>query len=228
MDDVVGGSWTSLWAGYVVCGHDCRGIRHIEKPCPACGGPPYDLTPETFSDGEFEFTVPRAFMGAEGRYEDYVYLEMLQREWEPPAEEFGRFVHFPGGGRPSPRAALVLLFWTYFETRLERLHRTAMRSLPKRVLADQLRRYSGIGSRLFDLDRINFSTTYFDDLATHGFEGVSEVMKDIHRRRNDFAHGNPQAIDDATVQRLVKHLKDEHEAWIAVFNARVRSGLGET
>jgi hypothetical protein len=100
----------------------------------------------------------------------------------------------------------------------------AMRTLPPPVLKDQLRRYSGIGSRLFDLYRIYFGTTYFDDLTAHGFEKVSDLLKDVHHRRNAFTHGKPQAINDATVSTLVGGLKDEHEAWIAVYNSRVQSG----
>jgi len=42
----------------------------------------------------------------------------------------------------------------------------------------------------------------------------------IQERRNLFAHGQPQAIDDALVQAVVEKLKAEHEAWIAVFNKR--------
>ncbi|RWB19921.1 MAG: hypothetical protein EOQ40_17465 [Mesorhizobium sp.] len=164
-----------------------------------------------------------AFAGAEGRYEDHIYLQMLQREWERPVAEFERFSHFADAERPSARAALVLLFWSYFETRIERLHRTAMRALPQRVLDDELRRYSGIGTRLFDLYKIFFGTNYFDDLRVNGFPGVADLLKDIHERRNAFAHGRPQAINDLTVNALVENLKAEHDAWIAVYNSRVMS-----
>jgi hypothetical protein len=170
-----------------------------------------------------EMVIHPAFAGAEGRYEDYIYLQMLQREWERPTAEFERFSHFADSERPSARAALVLLFWGYFETRIERLHRTAMRALPQRVLDDELRRYSGIGSRLYDLYKIFFGTNYFDDLRAQGFPSVAELLKDIHERRNEFTHGRPQAINDATVNALVENLKAEHEAWIAVYNSRVRS-----
>ena len=220
-DDVPQTPWTSLWSGYIGCGGNCFGIRRIDVACPACGGAPFDTTPQVIVlDGD-EHIVPVAFMGAEGRYEDYVYLQMLQREWERPAAEFERFEHFSDAERPSARAALVILFWGYFETRIERLHRAAMRSLPERVLNDQLRRYSGIGSRLYDLYKIFFGTTYFDDLRCQGFEAIADLLKDVHDRRNQFAHGRPQAINDATVLALVANLKAEHEAWIAVFNSRV-------
>lgn len=35
--------------------------------------------------------MSRTFMGAEGRYEDYVYLEMMQREWNRPIESEDSF-----------------------------------------------------------------------------------------------------------------------------------------
>ncbi|WP_407114747.1 hypothetical protein [Bradyrhizobium sp. LMG 9283] len=166
--------------------------------------------------------LPATFAGAEGRYEDYIYLQMLQREWERPVVEFQTFAHVGDAERPSARAALALLFWGYFETRIERLHRTAMRNLPQRVLDDTLRRYSGIGQRLYELYKIFHGTNYFDDLRAHGFLAVAELLHDIHRRRNEFTHGKPQAINDATVNALVANLKAEHEAWIAVYNSRVK------
>jgi len=222
-DELPGNSWTSVWSGYVRCGADCHGIRRIDVACPACGSGPFDTSPQVITMDGRQITVPAAFMGAEGRYEDYIYLQMLQREWERPVAEFQTFAHFAEAERPSAQAALVLLFWGYFETRIERLHRAAMRKLPPRVLDDALRRYSGIGSRLYDLYKIFFGTNYFDDLRAHGFASVADLLTDVHQRRNEFSHGKPQAINDATVAALVEHLKDEHEAWIAVYNSRLKS-----
>jgi hypothetical protein len=42
----------------------------------------------------------------------------------------------------------------------------------------------------------------------------------VQEQRNQFAHGQPQAIDDNLVKSVVEKLKVEHEAWIAVFNKR--------
>lgn len=181
-----------------------------------------DTTPQTLTINGREMTFPAVFAGAEGRYEDYVYLQMLQREWERPIAEFEGFAHFPEGERPSARAAFVLLFWGYFETRIERLLRAAMNELPQRVLDDALRRYSGIGGRIYDLYKIFFDKTYFDDVQSQGYPNIADLLKDIHSRRNDFAHGKPQAINDVIVRALAENLKLEHEAWIAVFNFRVR------
>lgn len=189
-------------------------------PCPPCDFGPLDTSPQTVTIDGREFTVGAAFMGPEGRVEDYIYLQMLQREWELPIVEFQTFANVADAERPSARAAVVLLFWGYFETRIERL--SAMRKLPQRVLDDQLKRYSGIGSRLYDLYKIFFGMTYFDDLRDHGFVTVADLLSDIHRRRNEFSHGRPQAINEATVNALVENLKAGHEAWIAIYNSRVR------
>jgi hypothetical protein len=33
-----GGSWATLWHGYILCG-DCSGIRKVAEDCPACKSP---------------------------------------------------------------------------------------------------------------------------------------------------------------------------------------------
>jgi hypothetical protein len=53
------------------------------------------------------------------------------------------------------------------------------------------------------------------------FPAVADLLNDIHQRRNEFSHGKPQAISEAIVIALVENLKDEHEAWITVFNSLV-------
>jgi hypothetical protein len=223
-DGVPGNSWASLWSGYVTCGAaGCPGIRRIDVSCPACGSGPFDTSPQKIIVDGQEMTIPAAFAGAEGRYEDYIYLQMLQREWERPVTEFQTFAHVSGAEGPSARAALVLLFWGYFETRIERLLRAALRKQPQQVIDNALRRYSGVGPRLYDMYNKFFQTNYFDDLRAYGFAGVADLLNDIHQRRNEFSHGTPQAINDATVTALVDNLKNEHEAWIAVYNSRVGS-----
>lgn len=213
-------SWASLWSGCILCG-TCCGIRRVDETCPNCGA---DVTSDLPLDLEFEpgrrVSVQRVFAGAEGRYEDHVYLQMLQREWERPAPAFERFEFFAEDERPSARAALVLLFFSYFETRLERLLRGGMHSLPESVSEDLLDRYSAVGARLYRLYRIAFGCTYFEDLSALGYDRIATLLIDLHKRRNEFVHGRPQAIDDSSVSALVEALKDEHESWIAAFNLR--------
>jgi hypothetical protein len=212
-------SWTALWSDYIICGN-CSGIRKFDASCLACGDGPITVKPQVMLIDGVEVEVYPAFMGAEGRYEDYIYLQMLQREWERPATEFERFAHFSDDERPSARAALVLLFWGYFETRLDRLLRGAMRNLPLSVLDHLMERNSSIGSRLKRLYRILFGCTYFDDLVQCGFPEVAQLLERIQKSRNDFVHGQPKAINDEMVTAIVTRLKVEHESWIAVFNKR--------
>jgi hypothetical protein len=168
------------------------------------------------TDDESEVTIYEALMGAEGRYEDYIYIDMIEREWNRP---------LPAGlgheTATAPRAAVVLLFWSYFETRIERLLRAGMRGVPERIREDCLRRYSSIGARLNNFYRVVFDSRYADDLGAAGFPLVASHLAVAQERRNRFVHGDPRAIDDDLAMSVVSMLKDEHEAWIAVFNRRV-------
>jgi hypothetical protein len=214
--------WSRLWSDYIACG--CGGIRRVHQPCPACNSPAYDLSKGLeiirLADGQ-EIEVSPTFAGAEGRYEDYIYLRMIEREWKRPVDDPDPFLGLPAESRPSPRAAIVLLFWTYFETRVERLLRVGARALPEPVADDLLRRYSFVTHRLDQLYPMLFGATYSADLAVAGYDDVWDHLTRVRQRRNDFAHGKPQAIDDALVESVVQMLKREHEAWIAVFNKRV-------
>jgi len=171
-------------------------------------------------DNGREFVVHPAVMGAEGRYEDWVYLRMIEREWKRPVLEQDRFPNSSPEAGPSPRASIVILFWSYFETRIERLLRAGLREVPARILDDTLRRYSAIGARLNDFYRVAFDSTYKKDLEEVGHGQIWAHLAQVQERRNAFAHGQPQAIDDALVQAVVEKLKAEHDSWIAVFNKR--------
>lgn len=214
-------SWTILWSQYVICGH-CHGIRLLEGACRVCGDPLPSLEPQMvrLADGR-EIAVSASFAGAEGRYEDWVYLNMIEREWKRPVLDSDSFPEFSSHDGPSPKASIVLLFWSYFETRIERLLRAGLREVPQRLLDDALRRYSSIGARMSDFYRVAFASTYRQDLESVGYGQVWSHLIRIQERRNLFAHGQPQAIDDILVQAAVEMIKVEHEAWIEVFNKRV-------
>ncbi len=166
------------------------------------------------------FTAIPAQMGAEGRYEDYIYLQLLEREWKRPVTEEDRLAEPDPSRRPSPRAAIIVLFWSYFETRVDRLLRASMRVVPPRLTDDTLQRYSSIGARLDRLYRVLFQTTYWADLTDLGFDDMRHHLLHVQERRNAFAHGNPSSIDDSLVATVVENLKREHEAWIAAYNRR--------
>ena len=73
--------------------------------------------------------------------------------------------------------------------------------MPARILGDMLRRYSAIGARLRDsFYRVAFDSTYKADLEAAGYADVWSHLAQVQERRNLFAHGQPQAIDDALVQ----------------------------
>lgn len=215
-----GRSWAHLWFGYIICG-DCSGIRTTAADCPACGSPPPVAREHVVrsADGS-EYTVRDAFMGAEARYEDWIYLRMLEKEWKRPLSDIELLSDVPDSMRPSARASVVLIFWSYFETRIDRLFRQAMRDIPDAIQKDLLRRYATIGARLDRLYTIVFASTYWSDLAELGFEQVAGLLKSVQKQRNEFAHGKPAAIDDSLVKNVVASLQSEHEGWIAIFNKR--------
>ncbi len=151
-------SWSGLWSGYTICGR-CHGIRAVSGACGVCGDPPYDAKPYLVRDEKGkEFLVHPAVTGAEGRYEDWVYLQMIEREWKRPVLQEDRFPGSSPDAGPSPRASIVILFWSYFETRIERLLREGLRAIPSRILDDTLRRYSAVGTRLNDFYRVAFDS----------------------------------------------------------------------
>ena len=214
-----GRSWFSLWSGYVRCG--CGAIRTTEASCPVCGDS-LDLDWVVVRDpAGNEYRVPPVFNGAEGRYEDWVYLRMLESEWLRPVEAT-LYESIPEGHRPSARAIVVLVFWTYFETRIERLFRVTAEGVPAKLMEHLLERFPVVGRRLDSLYRVVFSTTYLADLNDLGYGKVGALIRRVQKSRNSFAHGHPEAIDDALVEDLVAGLKDEHEAYIAVFNRRLK------
>ena len=216
-------SWTSLWDGYIICGQ-CGGIRTIEGECPVCkcGIPSQRFIKVNDIDGK-EFEVPmNTFMGAEGRYEDYVYLNMLEYEWRRPVSKYDKLSFLSQDKRPAAKAIIVLVFWTYFETRIERLLDNAMRDLPNSIRQNLLKRYQSISARIDELYKILFgkSNSYFLDLENQGFENIAKLLHSIQEKRNEFMHGKPEAIDDMLIEDIVGSLKEEHESWIKVFNLR--------
>lgn len=138
--------WASLWYGYIRYG--CGGIRSTEAQCPVCGEGLPNLDEEVVRDTDGnEYHVPPTFMGAEGRYEDWIYLRMLQREWLRTADA-ELYDSIPENHRPSARAIVVLVFWSYFETRVQRLFRETARTVPEKVMDYLLDRYSSVGARM--------------------------------------------------------------------------------
>ena len=75
-----GRSWSTLWSPYECCA--CGGTRASAAVCPVCEEPATEREWVTLRDADGgEVRVPPLVAGAEGRYEDWVYLRMLEREW---------------------------------------------------------------------------------------------------------------------------------------------------
>jgi hypothetical protein len=170
-------------------------------------------------DGTSVEVLP-ALRGAEARYEDWIYLRLIEREWSRPLTDADRYLDIDENHRPSSRALVILLFWTYFETRIERLFLEGLQAVPSGIARDLLQRYGSVGSRLERLYKTLWATTYWADLQELGFASVSQLLQAVQLARNDFMHGKPEAINDALVEELVCSLGEEHESWIAVFNRR--------
>ena len=219
-------SWFSLWSGYIRC--VCGGIRSPEAQCAVCDKelPNLDWVVVHDTDGN-EHRVPPVFNGAEGGYEDWVYLRLLEREWLRPVEA-ELYDSIPKDHRPSARAIVVLMFWSYFETRIQRLFRETAEAVPKMVMDHLLERHSSVGARMDRLYKVVFSTTYRADLSDLGYGKVAALLRRVQECRNRFTHGHPEAIDDALVEKLVAGLKEEHEGWIAVFNRRLKEARKQT
>ena len=223
VDDLPPGtSWTSLWSGYILCG-ECSGIRQLSDPCPACGASlPKDVERTIRLDDGREYPIAVVYMGAETRYEDYIYLQLLESEWERIGPRPAPQSRLPHTAEVSQGATLVLLFWTYFEARIDYFIRQALRDkVPARFLEDAMKRYSSIGPRLNEFYKVAFDTTYRADLASLGYSDVSAHLLRVQTQRNEFIHGTPQSISDALATSVVGMLKREHESWIAIYNRRV-------
>jgi hypothetical protein len=70
------------------------------------------------------------------------------------------------------------------------------------------------------LYRILFDTRIEVDLGKLGYGTVYDHLLKIQSRRNDFIHGNAEAIDDGLVCETVERLHDVQAAWVALYNLR--------
>lgn len=215
--------WSTLWHHLTLC--SCGAIKTNET-CSVCRVRPVYQPIEYVDEAGQKLHIPRAEMGAEGRCEDWLYLDIIQREWLRPAgaNTEGMLKH----NQISERAPVVLLFWTYFESRIERLVRLGMKQLREPLREDILTRYSSVGARMDRLYKLVFGTTYFEDLRAVNAEPIVTLLAEIQKRRNEFAHGHPAAISDELAEQVVSNLRDEHFAWISVFNRRVAALRVET
>jgi hypothetical protein len=144
-------------------------------------------------------------------------MQMMQREWTRSTSDH-EFETFPMLKLMSTKASVVLLYWTYFETRIERLLKVGLDGIPDHLSKDMLSRYSSISARLDKLYKVVFDSTYYNDLKALGYEHLVSHITHVQKKRNEFIHGNPRAIDDELVYSVVRNLQEDHEAWIKIYN----------
>lgn len=213
--------WYGAWQGRIRCG-TCEALMKLDAPCPICAADYRDLKPEeVMIDGALH-RVPSALCGALD-WSHYSMLKMMHHDWLRPRAE-GEDLP-PAAHKPSSKALVVLLFWTYFESLMSWYFEAATANLPKPVAADILGRYAAIGARLDRLSRILFEKSYGEDLRALGFPTICSHLTNLQKQRNAFMHGDPEAIDDSLVEETVRRLPDFHEAWIATFNLRCAQRL---
>lgn len=211
------GSWLGAWSGLIHCGN-CHALMNGGQ-CPGCG---HVLTTNEWMtvtiDGR-EHKVPANTYEGALSWTAHSLLGLMKREWERPLlpEEPSSV---PFAKQCSQRVLVVILFWTLFEHLMDQFFQTALNRLPRGVRVELLRRHQSIGSRMGRLYTMLFDASIKADLDTLGHGTVYDHLLKIQSRRNDFIHGDAEAIDDGLVRETVERLHDVQAAWVALYNLR--------
>jgi len=211
-------NWWGIWSGLSHCGR-CHALSKLTA-CPHCGYEPEPTVVQTETIDGVARDVPRFITQGAMSWSTNVLLQLMKREWARPGIELDYFSHRPPERQPSQRMMIVLLFWTLFEHLMDRFFDAATASFPEGVSRDLLRRYASIGSRMDRLYGLLFEVSLQEDLSALGHASIYPHLMEIQRRRNEFVHGNAEAIDDDLVYATVEKLHDVQEAWVALYNKR--------
>jgi hypothetical protein len=208
--------WWGAWRDRIRC-PQCRALMATSKPCPICG---FDCSSVGYTEIEIDGEIHRMAPTFEGPldWSPYAMLQLMHRDWLRPFPDATATT--PNARTPSPRALVVVMFWTYFEALMTWYFEVATASLPPPIAADLLTRYSSIGSRLDRLHGILFGSKYGDDLDRLGFANIRKHLAALQSQRNAFIHGKPDAIDDTLVFATARAMPEFHTAWIETFNLR--------
>lgn len=210
--------WWVPWRNRTLCGR-CGAIMPLSDPCPVCGLSYADWGPVEMEIAGRRVTLPQAFPGAE-TWSHYVLLRLMHQEWTRPLPPEPVFAGMPAERAPSPRLAVVILYWSMFEELVTRLLEAATRDLPPRIAADLLGRHAAIGARVDRLYKLLFATTFAHDLRDAGYADVATHVERVQTHRNAFIHGDPEAIGDELVRTTVDMVPQTIRAWITLYNRR--------
>jgi hypothetical protein len=208
-------SWLGPWSHLIHCDR-CHALITTLK-CPLCQrdfaegheGPYIDV------DG---VQVPALVFQGALTWTTHSLLSLMKREWERPLTNDPAWR--ASGKEPSQRMVIVILFWTLFEHLMDRLLEAGLATVPEAIRDDLMRRHGTIGRRMDRLYKLTFSAGMKDDLAAVGHANVFDHLLQVQSRRNEFVHGNSEAIDDDLVSQVVERLPDVQAAWVALFNYR--------
>lgn len=211
------GSWLGPWSGLIHC-EKCHALMS-GCGCSCCG---YAFAADGWTTVEIDGRqqkVPAYTHAGALSWTAHSLLGLMKREWERPLlPEEPSMV--PLGGRCSQRVLVVILFWTLFEHMMDQFFRTALNRVPRGVGADLLRRHQSIGSRMDRLYSMVFDAKMRVDLDELGHRPVYDHLQKVQDRRNEFIHGNAEAIDDELVRETVGRLPDVQTAWVELYNFR--------
>jgi len=215
LDDLgPGESWMGVWKGKFLCFH-CGAIIE-ENPCAVCG---YLHTPFVIP-GLPEKNQPKTLTFKGAIHENtFITLGLLKREWQRPLITESEVTDLLGREIPQ-RIAFVLLFWTLFESLMDRLFTRKLESIPPKLAKNLLKKNNNISARMGEFYQLVFDASFKDDLMDTGYVHVYDHLRNLQEKRNAFIHDNPTAIDEQLIIDTLTHLQDVQSAWIILYNKR--------
>lgn len=209
-----GDSWMGVWQYKFLC-FECGAIV-AHNPCPVCN---YLHAPFVIPGLEADQQITQlTFKGAINE-NTYIMLGLMKREWERPIIKETEVTGLLGEIIPQ-QLMIVLLFWTLFESLMDRMFTTKLSGLPPKLAKNLLKKNNNISSRMSDFYQLVFDHSFKEDLADTGFIEIYDHLKTVQEKRNAFIHDSPKAIDEQLVIDTINHLQDVQAAWIKIYNKR--------
>lgn len=210
-------NFTKFWHGLIHC-YNCMAIFSSEE-CPVCNQKIKNELIEYLDQNGNKIKAPIAFMGAID-YTVYSLLRLIQREWERKTTEEDIFDGIQEEKKPSQKLIIVILFWSLFESLMGTFFEHGMYSITDNIKKDLLKRYFSIGIRLDKLYPLLFESNFSNDFISVSNENLYSLLIDIKKIRNEFIHGNPEAITDEIVEKVIDNLEPIQKAWIDLYNLK--------